>query len=576
MKRADCLLATKYAAAATALTLLINFGLSGYWVFLFTGAVITAIALLGVGLVANRAGMIALCQMSFAAIGAWVVAWLNVQQAPGTLILWCLLGGLAAVPFGIAIGLPALRLRGINLAIVTLGFAAAFDVVLLSYTFPGQTKYIFVQRPDFLGSDQAYFAFCVAVFAVIAFVLDMISRRPLGASWLSIRHSERSTAAHGVSIPHSKLSAFAISAFIAGLSGGLLAGQLGTLVAESFTLLVSMVYYVVATMAGAHLAEGAVFGGILVIFFPELLRRVGLPQDIGNIFFALGATQALSLGGTMAEDLRKLLRKLFGHKTPKINATVHVTAADVRPPPVSDNAPTVLAIKDLTVRYGAVVALQNMTFNVLEKSVVGLIGPNGAGKSTLIDAVTGFLAGYEGSVMLQGQDLNGLPAHMCARRGIRRTWQQTRIAPQLDVGTYLNLAAGTSLSSQQQKDILDWIGCPQAATVISSIDAGTRRLLDIAGTLVSNPKIVLLDEPAAGLSHEESVALAARISEIPQRFGASVLLVEHDMELVRMVCNSLVVLDFGRVIAAGPTRATLNDPAVIKAYVGAPEELLAS
>ena len=287
MKRAEFRSATVTITVAIAATCLINFTLTSYWVFLFTSAVISGIALQGVGLVASRAGMISLCQMSFAAIGAWVVAWLNVKGAPGTLLLWVVLGGLAAVPFGIAIGLPALRLRGINLAIVTLGFAAAFDVVLLSYTFPGQTKFIFVQRPDIFSSDQAYFALCVAVFVIIALALDFLTRTPLGASWLSIRHSERSTAAHGVSIPQSKLSAFAISAFIAGVSGGLLAGQLGTLVAESFTLMVSLVYFVVTTMAGAHLAEGAIFGGILIIFFPELLRRLNLPQDIGNIFFAL-------------------------------------------------------------------------------------------------------------------------------------------------------------------------------------------------------------------------------------------------------------------------------------------------
>lgn len=562
--------------AALLLTLFINYGLKSYWVFLFTGVIITAIALQGVGLVANRAGMISLCQMSFAAIGAWVVAWLNVTNAPGTLLLWCLLGGLAAVPFGIAIGLPALRLRGINLAIVTLGFAAAFDVVLLSYTFPGQSKFIFVKRPDFLGSDQSYFAFCVVVFVIIAMVLDYISRTPLGASWLSIRNSERGTAAHGVSIPQSKLSAFALSAFIAGLSGGLLAGQLGTLVAESFNLLVSMVFYVVATMAGAHLTEGAIFGGILVIFFPELLRRLGLPQDIGNIFFALGATQALSMGGTMSEDLRKLLKKLFGKSAAASLNTAHISPEDVTPPIIAKDAKPVLSLNALTVKYGAVVALNNVSFDIPEKSVVGLIGPNGAGKSTLIDAVTGFLYRYEGSVKLAGQELHGFQAHQCARIGIRRTWQTTRIAPQLDAGTYLNLAAGQKLSYADQADLLAWIGCPPPETSIASIDAGTRRLLDIAGTLSARPKVVLLDEPAAGLSHEESMSLAARIAEIPQRFGAAVLLVEHDMELVRMVCNSIVVLDFGRVIAAGPTREALNSPDVIKAYVGAPEELLAS
>ena len=575
MRRADLKTPLAMVLIAVAATALINFTLTSYWVFLFTGAVVAGIALLGVGLVASRAGMISLCQMSFAAIGAWVVAWLNVRDAPGGLLLWVLLGGLAAVPFGIAIGLPALRLRGINLAIVTLGFASAFDVVLLSYTFPGQTKFIFVKRPDFFSSDQAYFALCVGVFVILAIALNALSQTPLGASWLALRHSERGTAAHGVSIPQSKLSAFALSAFIAGLSGGLLAGQLGTLVAESFTLMVSMVYFVVTTMAGAHLAEGAIFGGILIIFFPEVLRRLNLPQDIGNIFFALGATQALSMGGTMAEDLRKLLRKLFGKKLSIASANVDPTVGKITPPKPISGAKDVLSIKDLSVRYGNVVALDNISLVVPEGSVIGLIGPNGAGKSTLIDAVTGFLASYEGAITLGAASLDGLPAHRRAQAGIRRTWQTTRIAPQLTVGNYLTLAAGRRMADKEANEILDWLGCPGPETVISQIDAGTRRLLDVAGVVAARPKMVLLDEPAAGLSHEESVQLAERIAQIATRFGAAVLLVEHDMDLVRMVCNAVVVLDFGKVIAAGPTQAVLSDPRVVKAYIGDPEELVA-
>lgn len=575
MRRADVKFAAVAILIATVATLLINYTLTSYWVFLFTGAVVAGIALQGVGLVASRAGMISLCQMSFAAIGAWVVAWLNVAQAPGGLLVWVLLGGLAAVPFGIAIGLPALRLRGINLAIVTLGFAAAFDVVLLSYTFPGQTKFIFVQRPDFFSSDQAYFALCVGVFVILAIALHFLNQTPLGASWLALRHSERGTAAHGVSIPQSKLSAFALSAFIAGLSGGLLAGQLGTLVAESFTLMVSLVYFVVTTMAGAHLAEGALFGGILIIFFPELLRRLNLPQDIGNIFFALGATQALSMGGTMADDLRRLLRKLIGAKSVLSSAATHLSSGLITPPTPKADVRAVLRISDLSVKYGSVVALNKVSFDVPEGAVVGLIGPNGAGKSTLIDAVTGFLASYDGEILLGGHSMNDLQAHQRARAGMRRTWQTTRIAPQLSVGNYLTLAAGRHLSDADAKSILDWMGCPSASTVISQIDAGTRRLLDVAGVVAAKPKMVFLDEPAAGLSHEESVQLAARIAEIPARFGASVLLVEHDMDLVRMVCNAIVVLDFGRVIASGPTLQVLSDPRVIKAYIGEPEGVAA-
>lgn len=576
MKPADLKSAATMIAIAVAATCAINFLLTSYWVFLFTSAVIAAISLQGVGLVASRAGMISLCQMSFAAIGAWVVAWLNVAQAPGTLLLWVILGGLAAVPLGVAIGLPALRLRGINLAIVTLGFAAAFDVVLLSYTFPGQTKFIFVQRPDFFSSDQAYFALCVGIFVCIALALDALNRTPLGASWLSIRHSERSTAAHGVSIPQSKLSAFAISAFIAGLSGGLLAGQLGTLVAESFSLMVSLVYFVVTTMAGAHLAEGAVFGGVLIVFFPELLRRLSLPQDIGNMFFALGATQALSMGGTMSEDLRKELGKLFGGKVMHRAAHGDASAGKISPPAAMANATPALEIRNLTVRYGNVVALNDVSFTVPEKSVVGLIGPNGAGKSTLIDAVTGFLHAYEGSILLSGQPLEALQAHKRAQAGVRRTWQQNRIAPQLSAGVFLTLAAGKKLPVNEQEELLGWMGCPGPDTPISSIDAGTRRLIDVAGVIAAKPKVILLDEPAAGLSHEESLLLASRIALIPERYGISVLLVEHDMDLVRLVCNSAVVLDFGKVIAAGPTASVLSDPRVVKAYIGDPEELAAS
>ena len=553
-------------------TVAINYGLSGYWVFLVTGAVIAGIALQGVGLVAGRTGMISLCQMSFAGVGAWVVAWLNVNHAPGTLILWTFLGGLAAVPFGIAIGLPALRLRGINLAIVTLGFAAAFDAILYAFTFPGQTKFIQVARPDWFSSDQAFLALCAGIFTLIAIGLDVLSRTPLGAAWQSIRHSERGTAAHGVSIPRAKLSAFALSAFIAGVSGGLLAGQLGTLVADSFNLMVSLVYYAVTTMAGAHLAEGALFGGVLIIFFPEILRRLGLPQDLGNIAFAIGATQALSMGGSFSEDLRTGLGRLFG-RGKAVALAVAASDPAVNAPVASSSTQPALEIANLTVRYGSVVALDDLSLFVPQGTVVGLIGPNGAGKSTLIDAVAGFLASYEGKIMLAGLPIEGFLAHKRALAGVRRSWQTTRIAPQLSVGAYLSLAAGRILAPAETREVLSFFGCPGPETPIASVDAGTRRLLDVAGTVIARPKLVLLDEPAAGLSFSETQALADRIAEIPARFGSSVLLVEHDIDMVRKICSAVTVLDFGKVIASGPTAATLSDPRVVKAYVGEAAEL---
>ncbi|WP_106751583.1 ABC transporter permease subunit [Pannonibacter carbonis] len=570
MKRAD-LTSCLALVVTTAVAGLAVYGLlPAYWVFLATAVVITAISLQGLGLVTGRAGMIALCQMSFAGVGAWTVGWLNVIEAPGGLPVWVVLGGLAAVPFGVAIGLPALRLRGINLAIVTLAFAAAFDVILATITFPGQTSFLSVARPELFDSDEGYFVFALLFYLAVALGLSVLSRSRLGSAFLAIRHSERAAAALGVSIPLTKLSAFAFSAFIAGLSGGLLAGYLGTLVSENFSMMQSLALFAVATMAGAQLAEGAIIGGMLVTLFPELLRRLGLPQDVGNVLFALGAVQALASGETMAETLRRNLASL----TVKLGLPRFAPPAmigTVLPAPRSRRDPATagptLVIDRLGVRYGQVVALSNVSLSVPAGTVVGLIGPNGAGKSTFIDAVTGFLPAYEGSVRLEGRPLEGLPAHERARLGVRRTWQTTRIPPDLSVGAYLDLAA-PGLRSEERAAVLAWIGCPSPDTLVQAVDAGTRRLLDVAGVVAARPAVVLLDEPAAGQSYDQALRLARRIAEIPKLFGSSVLLVEHDMDLVRCACSQITVCDFGQVIASGPPMRVLEEPVVKKAYLG--------
>jgi len=555
------------AAATTALTLaalgaVILLVLPKYWVFLLTAVFIVGIALQSLGLVTGRTGMISLCQMSFAGVGAWVTGYLNLIEAPGGLAVWMLIGGLAAVPVGIAIGLPALRLRGINLAIVTLGFAAAFDTVLATITFPGQTSFTQVVRPEAFESDKGYFAFVLLTYGIIAVVLEFVSRSRLGAGWLAVRHSERAAAANGISIPRAKLSAFAISAFISGVSGGLLAGYLGTLVSENFSMMQSLALFAVATMAGAHFTLGAIAGGMMIVLFPELLRRLNLPQDVGNVFFALGAVQALSTGETIAETWMRLARKLGRKRT--VEAAV---SAGTLPEKTAHPSGIALEVRDLTVRYGVVTALDRVNLTVPAGTVVGLVGPNGAGKSTLVDAIAGFLFRYDGSILLNGKPLEGISATSRAKIGIRRTWQTTRIAPELRVGEYIRLAAGP-IGEHELESLLAWFGCPGPETPISTVDVGTRRLLDVAGAVASRAPVILLDEPAAGVSYDEALKLGERIAAIPQTFGSSVLLIEHDMDLVRRACSAITVFDFGRVIADGAPAAVLDMPVVQKAYMG--------
>ena len=544
--------------------------LPGFWVFLATAILIAAISLMSLGVVEGRTGMISLCQLSFAGVGAWTVGYLNVANAPGGLVAWIVIGGLVAVPFGVAIGLPALRLRGIHLAIVTLGFAGAIDAVLAANTFPGQAQFLQVGRPELFDSDQGYFLFTLIVFGLIAVGLALVGGTRLGSSWLAIRHSERAAAAHGVGIPWAKLRAFAISAFVAGVAGGLLAGYLGTLVADNFTMFGSLSLFVVATMVGAKNAEGAVIGGVLVVLLPELLRRLGLPEDVGNVLFAIGAVQALASGESISDGLRRLIGRFWPHR-----ATPPVALDRLHLPPRRDHgSEAALVVRGLTVRYGAVVALDNIDLVVPARSVIGLIGPNGAGKSTFIDAIAGFLPAYHGSVVLCGRPLEGMLAHKRARAGVRRTWQTNRIAPELSVGAYLTLASG-GLTSAQTQAALAWIGCSNPEQKVAQVDAGTRRLLDVAGVVAARPALVLLDEPAAGQSYDEALRLAKRIAEIPATFGSAVLLVEHDMDLVRACCREIAVLDFGRTIASGPTAEVLELRQVKTAYLGVDESEVA-
>lgn len=561
--------------AGVAALVVLALALPPYWLFLGISALVTAVALLGLGVVSGSAGMVSLCQMSFAAVGGWVVAELNQLSAPGGLLAWIAVGGLASVPFGILIGLPALRLRGVHLAVVTLGFAAAGDSVLQQVGFPGSSSYQPISRPAFLASDQRYFVMSGLVFIALAICLAAAARRRTGAAWRVVRFSERATAAAGYSVARTKLTAFAVSAFIAGVSGGLLAGQVGLLAAQSFTTSQSLLLYVLAVMLGAQFVDGALAGGMLSVVVTALLTRFSVNQNWAGVAFGIGAVQALASGSSLSEDVR---RRLSARRTrpgggqavppaPDTAAPVAGTGGLPAATPATAATP-LLAVRGLSVRYGSVAALTEVEFTVPRGAVMGLIGPNGAGKSTLADAVTGFISNATGSVELSGVSLAGQPVRTRALAGLRRTFQQGRVPPSLTAGEYVRFAARQPVSSGRVREVLSYLDCPPPSQPISQVDAGTRRLLEIAGILLSGPHLVILDEPAAGLGHSGSEQLAVRLAGVPAAFGASLLLIEHDLDLVRAACSTVVVLDFGRVIALGPPDEVLSQPEVTAAYLG--------
>ena len=571
-------------AAAIGVGAILSAALPGYFVFLAISAVIAAIAILGLGIVTGSAGMIALCQLTFAAVGAWIVSLLNVLQAPGGFVLWLVLGGVAAGLVGILVGLPALRLRGVNLAVVTLGFAAAADVTLVQIQFPGSSDGIAVERPSLFSDDRSFFFLSIVVLTVCALGVFFLQRGRWGSSWKVVAFSERGTAASGQSVQVAKLTAFAVSAALGGIAGGLLAGQVQLPFASSFTPLQSLALYVLAVMSGAHLIDMAILGGILWVLVPELLKRWGVPQDWAFVVFGVLGVQALTSGTNLGQGIRNVLWKRADRKTANAALTalppdaaadaaaITTTTTATVDEAALDGAP-VLTVEGLTVQFGALKALDEVSFEVPAASIMGLIGPNGAGKSTFVDAISGFLPKHGGRVLLGERDLAGLSPTRRARLGVRRTFQQDRVPPALTVGAYVRFAARRRLAGSDIDEVLQYFGCPPARSRLSSVDVGTRRLVEVAANVLAAPRLLILDEPAAGLSHDEHLALAARLRELPARYGVALIIIEHDLDLVRSVCPTLTVLDFGRVIANGPQAQVLADPDVVKAYMGETELL---
>ena len=563
MQRGDLVAGAAYLGVAAAVSQLAG----PFWLFLLTSAVITAVVAVSVGVIYDNAGLLSLCQMTFAGIGAWTVGWLNLKT---NLPFLAMLPFAAAVPFaaGVLIGIPALRLRGQNLAVFTLVFSAAVARVVFADGFPGLIEGNRVHPPGFADSDSGYFLFCAITLGLIAVAVTALRRTRTGRWWFSVRRSERATAAMGRSVVVTKLSAFAVSAAIAGIGGALLLALNGIVSGASFQPIESMTILTSALMFGAGHFEGAVLTGLFAQLIPNFLSDVGLPRDIAPMLFAVGGVIALSRGeGGLSAALRAAGHKLSNlRRARRAEAPARVIQSLPSGHGPTTGATTVLDIQGVSVSYGAVRALDDISLQIPEGGFFGLIGPNGAGKSTLVDALSGFLPSHQGRILLGGEDITALPPRKRALRGLRRTFQQGHTPRDLTVGGYLALAS--TGANTPVAEALDWFSLPAAGTPIATLDVGSRRILEVCGALTSHPRVALLDEPTAGLAGPDREMFVEALASVTARIGVAVLLIEHDIEAVVSLCDKIAVLDFGQLIATGSPQAVLEDPRVVAAYLG--------
>lgn len=566
-------------------------------------AVIAAILAVSLNLLLGYAGQLSLGQAALLGMGAFTTG-LVVNKAglppsiafPVSLLAAIAAGGLSAV----VVGLPALRLRGVYVALATFGFADVVENYFFNLqNLTGLGSGITVPRPQ-LGplhfvAASSYLTVTLVGLAVVWYVDARFRSTRSGRALVALAENEQVAASFAVRVPAEKMKAFLVSGFMAGLAGALFAYQVTVVNQGSFTVQDSLFFLIIVVVGGLGSRAGVVVAAVLFTALPRWLAALqGWDFIVGALLLIF--TLARHPGGlpdmvAEARD-RRVLRQRRGA------GEEEVSAPTVAPLPLAAHRVAAqataeerarLVVRGVSVRFGGLAALSEVDLEVAPGEVVGLIGPNGAGKSTLFNVINGLTRPDAGSVEFAGRDVSALPAYLRARLGMSRTFQQVGLVRRATVTENLMLAqhdalrysdvsavlgsrrsrAAERLARTKAAELLAEIGLLDYAEIrVQSLSTGQQRLVELACALASEPRLLLLDEPSAGMSPAATEYLAEVLVRLQRATGTGLLLVEHYLPLVTALCERCYVLDSGRVIAAGPTFEVIREPEVVTAYLG--------
>ena len=547
--------------------------LDAYTVHILVQTASYSIAVFGLTVVLGLCGQINLAQAAFFGFGAYAVGLGTTDLHLSFWVALALGAGLALV-MGALLGMTTLRLGGHYLAMVTISFQQIVTLIMVNWipVTHGPDGVGHIRRPPMFESAQAFLSLCVLATVVIGYAVWQLPQTPLGRSMRSVRDNELAAGVAGINVYRVKVAAFALSAVLGGIGGGLFAGGFAYVSPDQFSFAESIVFITMTLLGGAASPVGALIGTGLLIVLPESLRFL---KSVPGLYLALYGLSIILIIRFMPDGiwgyLQHRVRRWFAPQPFSGPATALTLDAG------NTEVPMALEVLTLSKHFGGLKAVDNVSFSVRRGDVHALIGPNGSGKTTTLNVLSGIYTGNGGRILLAGRDVTLLPPHARTGAGMGRTFQNIRLFRSMTalenviVGAERpgnNVGSGHAALVERARAALAFVGLDgRAQELVTGFSYGHQRLIEIARALAGNPSLLLLDEPAAGLNSTEKRGLQDLLRRIASK-GPTILIIDHDMTLVTEVADRITVLNFGRCIADGLAADVLRQPDVIAAYLG--------
>ncbi|CAH1652808.1 ABC transporter domain-containing protein [Hyphomicrobiales bacterium] len=571
-------------------------GLSNYISGLIVLGAVYALLGLSLNLVFGYLGFTSFGHAAFFGLGAYFATLINVYLG----VNFWLAVALSAIPgmlLGALIGFASLRIGGAYFAIATM--TAAEILRLIAENWVDLTRGpmgMMMPRPTlaflapFASFQQYYLAIVLLVTGLAYLAIKRLLRSPIGRSWIAVRESIDLAESVGIPTLRVRVQNLALSGALGGIAGALIIPKILIVTPNLLTPLYSATAVLIVILGGRGSLIGPIIGAAIFAWLPEVLRSAG------EMRFAVFGVLLIVVVRLLPKGLVSLWPSKQGMAGMAASGAsqLPLRGPDSEPAPVAELAseppsgPPVFAVAGLTKRYGALVALKDVSFSLRKGEILGLMGPNGAGKSTCMSMASGFVRPTSGGISLFGKDVSALAPHQLTELGLARTFQQTTIFGDLSVYENILIAvynrrpvsfaasliqsarfrADETARAEIVRQLEAEVGLREkSGTLARSLAYGEQRLLSIAIALATAPKVLLLDEPAAGLNPVEAATLTALLRQLRQR-GLAIVLVEHNVRMMMSVCDRLVVLHHGEQITEGVPAAVRNHPMVNEAYFG--------